>query len=70
MSSTRSSATRSSTDSGLVKAWASSDLASPEAQLRLLQDAERNKIELSADRVDVTFYRPSYFQSGGTLQYH
>jgi len=46
-----------------------SDLASPEAQLRLLQDAERNKIELSADRVDVTFYRPSYFQSGGTLQY-
>lgn len=45
------------------------DVASPEADLRLLQDAERNKIELSADRVDVTFYRPSYFQSGGTLQY-
>lgn len=45
------------------------DLAIPEAKLRLLQDAERNKIELSADRVDVTFYRPSYFQSGATLQY-
>lgn len=45
------------------------DLAIPEAELRLLQDAERNKIELSADRVDVTFYRPSYFQSGATLQY-
>ena len=27
------------------------DLAIPEAELRLLQDAERNKIELSADRV-------------------
>lgn len=45
------------------------DPAIPEAELRLLQDAERNKIELSADRVDVTFYRPSYFQSGATLQY-
>ncbi|WP_083707476.1 Hsp70 family protein [Intrasporangium flavum] len=45
------------------------DLVSPEAQLRLLQDAERNKIELSADRAAVTFYRPSYFQSGNTLQY-
>jgi molecular chaperone DnaK len=45
------------------------DLAIPEAELRLLQDAERNKIELSADRVDVTFYRPSYFQSSSTLQY-
>ena len=48
---------------------ADDDLAIPEADLRLLQDAERNKIELSADRVDVTFYRPSYFQSGATLQY-
>ncbi|MFD9039533.1 Hsp70 family protein [Streptomyces bottropensis] len=45
------------------------DLAIPEAELRLLQDAERNKIELSADRANVTFYRPSYFQSGATLQY-
>lgn len=45
------------------------DLAIPEAVLRLLQDAERNKIELSADRADVTFYRPSYFQSGATLEY-
>ena len=32
----------------------------PEARLRLLQDAERNKIELS-DRAEVTFYRPDYF---------
>ncbi|MBM9458778.1 Hsp70 family protein [Nocardioides sp. zg-536] len=48
---------------------ADDDLAIPEAELRLFQDAERNKIELSADRVDVTFYRPSYFQSGATLQY-
>lgn len=48
---------------------ADEDLAIPEAELRLLQDAERNKIELSADRVDVTFYRPSYFHSGATLQY-
>lgn len=46
-----------------------SDLASPEAQLRLLQDAERNKIDLSADRAEITFYRPSYFESGETLQY-
>ena len=45
------------------------DFASKEAQLRLLQDAERNKIDLSADRADVTFYRPGFFQSGATLQY-
>ena len=31
---------------------ADDDLAIPEAELRLLQDAERNKIELSADRVE------------------
>lgn len=48
---------------------ADDDLAIPEAGLRLLQDAESNKIALSADRLDVTFYRPSYFQSGATLQY-
>ncbi len=45
------------------------DSAITEAALRLLQDSERNKIDLSADRVDVTFYRPSYFQSGVTLEY-
>ena len=46
-----------------------SERATPEAQLRLLQDAERNKIALSSDRAEVTFYRPGYFQSGETLQY-
>lgn len=40
-----------------------------EARLRLLQDAERNKIELS-DRTRVTFYRPNYFpESDTTLEY-
>ncbi|MCQ1947235.1 MULTISPECIES: Hsp70 family protein [unclassified Arthrobacter] len=40
-----------------------------EARLRLLQDAERNKIELS-DRPSVTFYRPNYFpESDTTLEY-
>jgi molecular chaperone DnaK len=40
-----------------------------EARLRLRQDAEQNKIDLS-DRASVTFYRPNYFpESGTTLQY-
>lgn len=43
--------------------------AATEADLQLLQDAERNKIALSTDRAEVTFYRPSYFASGTTLQY-
>ena len=48
---------------------ASTDHPSLEARLRLLQDSERNKIELS-ERVSVTFYRPSYFpESGTTLEY-
>lgn len=48
---------------------AESDHPSREARLRLLQDTERNKIELS-DRASVTFYRPSYFpESGKTLEY-
>ncbi|MEH0820479.1 MULTISPECIES: Hsp70 family protein [unclassified Micromonospora] len=46
-----------------------SDHPSPEARLRLLQDAERNKIALS-ERTNVTFYRPGYFpESGKTLEY-
>ena len=37
--------------------------------MRLLQESEQNKIELSA-RASVTFYRPSYFpESGITLEY-
>lgn len=48
---------------------ADSDHPSPEARLRLLQDAERNKIALS-ERSNVTFYRPGYFpESGMTLEY-
>lgn len=48
---------------------ADSDRPSPEARLRLLQDAERNKIALS-ERMNVTFYRPGYFpESGKTLEY-
>lgn len=40
-----------------------------EARLRLRQDAEQNKIELS-ERASVTFYRPNYFpESGTTLEY-
>lgn len=40
-----------------------------EARLRLLQDAERNKIALS-ERASVTFYRPGYFpESDTTLRY-
>ncbi|MBE4719874.1 Hsp70 family protein [Pseudarthrobacter sp. AB1] len=46
-----------------------SDQPTRDARLRLLQDAERNKIELS-ERASVTFYRPSYFPvSGTTLEY-
>lgn len=45
------------------------DVPEPEARLRLLQDTERNKIELS-QRPTVTFYRPGYFaESGTTLEY-
>lgn len=41
----------------------------PEARLRLLQDAEASKIDLS-ERASVTFYRPNCFPlSGATLQY-
>ncbi|MBX7136195.1 MAG: Hsp70 family protein [Fimbriimonadaceae bacterium] len=40
-----------------------------EARLRLLHDAEENKIALS-ERPSVTFYRPAYFpESGATLNY-
>jgi molecular chaperone DnaK len=40
-----------------------------DARLRLLQETERNKIDLS-ERDSVTFYRPSYFpESGATLEY-
>lgn len=45
------------------------DLPTQEARLRLLQVAERNKIDLS-DRTTVTFYLPGYFsESGTTLEY-
>jgi molecular chaperone DnaK (HSP70) len=45
------------------------DLPTLEARLRLLQDAERNKIALS-EHASATFYRPSYFSESGTsLQY-
>ena len=48
---------------------AGTDHPSREARLRLLQEAEQNKIELS-ERASVTFYRPSYFpESGITLEY-
>lgn len=48
---------------------AETDHPTLEARLRLLQDSERNKIELS-ERARVTFYRPSYFpESGTTLEY-
>ena len=57
--------TRFSVKNGIT----STDHPSLEARLRLLQDSERNKIELS-ERVSVTFYRPSYFpESGMTLEY-
>ncbi|MDP9183201.1 MAG: Hsp70 family protein [Actinomycetota bacterium] len=50
-------------------AIADSDRPVLEARLRLRQDAERNKIDLS-ERASVTFYRPSYFpESGATLEY-
>lgn len=46
-----------------------SDHPTREARLRLLQDAENNKIALS-ERASVTFYRPSYFpESGTSLKY-
>lgn len=47
----------------------SDDEPTREARLRLLHDAERNKIDLSS-RQSVTFYRPGYFaRSGTTLEY-
>lgn len=47
----------------------SGDEATPEARLRLRQQAEENKIALS-ERANVSFYRPGYFQrSGATLEY-
>lgn len=46
-----------------------SDQPTRDARLRLLQDAEQNKIALS-ERASVTFYRPGYFpESGTTLEY-
>ena len=60
-SSTGSSATRSSPDCrGQDGRIAGTDHPSREAHLRLLQEAEPNKIELS-ERASVTLYRPSYF---------
>jgi molecular chaperone DnaK (HSP70) len=44
---------------------ADTDHPSREARLRLLQDSERNKIELS-ERASVTFYRPGYFPESDT----
>ncbi|WGJ85506.1 MULTISPECIES: Hsp70 family protein [Gordonia] len=45
------------------------DVPTPEARLRLLQSAERNKIDLSYRQV-VTFYTPGYFpQSDTALEY-
>lgn len=45
------------------------DTPTRDARLRLLQDAEQNKIELS-DRGAVTFYRPGYFAESSTdLEY-
>ena len=56
---------RFSTKHGISK----SDHPTKEARLRLLQDAERNKIALS-ERPSVTFYRPGYFpESDTTLEY-
>jgi molecular chaperone DnaK len=57
--------TRFSNNNGIAE----TDRPTREARLRLLQDSERNKIELS-ERASVTFYRPSYFpESGKTLEY-
>ena len=53
--------TRFSVSAGI----ADTDHPSREARLRLLQDSERNKIELS-ERASVTFYRPGYFPESDT----
>jgi molecular chaperone DnaK len=53
----------------LEKGISAADRPGPEARLRLLQQAEQNKITLSG-RASASFYIPNYFpESGTTLEY-